>query len=180
MSLQNYISTLYSELMHSAPNTPEAPDDPPASADPAHPSSQRPLANQIVASASRFARVVTQVSDIPISAVSMRALGYIERLGPQRVSTMAVYESISQPAMTSAVNRLAEDGLVVRQTDPADARAQLVAMTDTGRELLEQYRQQVADVLQPRLENLTPEDYATIERCVELLDSLTDDLTGLA
>lgn len=93
---------------------------------------------------------------------------------------MAVYESISQPAMTSAVNRLAEDGLVVRQTDPADARAQLVAMTATGRELLEQYRQQVADVLQPRLENLTPEDYATIERCVELLDSLTDDLTGLA
>lgn len=166
--------------MHSASNTPEEPDDPPVSADPATPSSQRPLANQIVASASRFARVVTQVSDIPISAVSMRALGYIERLGPQRVSTMAVYESISQPAMTSAVNRLAEDGLVIRHTDPADARAQLVAMTDTGRELLEQYRQQVADVLQPRLENLTPEDYATIERCVELLDSLTDDLTGLA
>lgn len=166
--------------MYSAPNAHQAPDDDPANPGPAKRSSQRPLANQIVASASRFARVVTQVSDIPISAVSMRALGYIERLGPQRVSTMAVYESISQPAMTSAVNRLAEDGLVVRQTDPADARAQLVAMTDTGRELLEQYRQQVADVLQPRLEHLAPDDYATIERCVELLDSLTDDLTGLA
>ena len=141
---------------------------------------QRPLANQIVASSSRFARVVTQVSNIPISAVSMRALGYIERLGPQRISHMADYESISQPAMTSAVNRLAQDGLVVREADPVDARAQLVALTATGRKLLEQYRHQVTAVLQPKLEALPPDDYATIERAVGLLDTLTDDLIGLA
>ena len=166
--------------MYSMSDASQAAADQPPSSDAATPSSQRPLANQVVASASRFARVVTQVSDIPISAVSMRALGYIERLGPQRISRMALYESISQPAMTSAVNRLAQDGLVVRQADPADARAQLVAMTDTGRQLLEEYRQQVAAVLQPKLEALAPDDYATIERTVELLDTLTDDLTGIA
>jgi len=168
MLLRIYINSLYNALMYPASETAD------------ESASQRPLANQIVAAASRFARVVTQVSDIPISAVSMRALGYIERLGPQRVSRMADYESISQPAMTSAVNRLAEDGLVVRETDPHDARAQLVAMTDTGRRLLEEYRGQVADVLQPKLEALAPDDYATIQRAVELFDALTNDLTGIA
>ena len=117
---------------------------------------QRPLANQIVASSSRFARVVTQVSNIPISAVSMRALGYIERLGPQRISHMADYESISQPAMTSAVNRLAQDGLVVREADPVDARAQLVALTATGRKLLEQYRLKLPRCYSPNLRPCHP------------------------
>ena len=140
---------------------------------------KRPLANQIVASASRFARVVIQVSNIPISPLSMRALGYIERLGPRRISQMADYESISQPAMTSAVNRLAQDGLVVRDPDPADARAQLVAMTDLGRELLQKYRQQVAAVLQPKLESLDADEYDTIKRAVGVLDALTNDLIGL-
>lgn len=140
----------------------------------------RPLANQIVSAASRFARVSTQVSNIPISPVSMRALGYIERHGPQRISRMASYESISQPAMTSAINRLAQDGLVIRQPDALDARAQLVALTDNGRHLLEEYRQQVAAVIQPQLERLTAEDYATIERTVDILDALTNDLTGIA
>lgn len=137
---------------------------------------QRPLANQIVSAASRFARVTTQASKIPISAVSMRALGYIERDGPQRISQMANYESISQPAMTSAVNKLADDGLVVRQPDPADARAQLVELTDTGRDTLDEYRHQVVQVLQPKLESLSAADYATIERAVELLETLTNEL----
>ena len=144
------------------------------------PSAQRPLANHIVSAASRFARVVTQVSNIPISPVSMRALGYIERHGPQRISQMAAYESISQPAMTAAVNRLADDGLVRRQPDPGDARAQLVELTNQGQHMLDEYRQQVATVLQPKLENLSAADYATIERSIELLETLTNDLTRTA
>ena len=158
----------------------DADPSPPVHDEQSRPAGQRPLANQIVAASSRFARVVTQVSNIPISIVSMRALGYIERYGPQRISQMAGYESISQPAMTSAVNRLADDALVVRQPDPADARAQLVELTDEGRRMLAEYRSQVAEVLQPKLEHLSAADYAIIERAVELLDTLTNDLTGKA
>lgn len=139
----------------------------------------RPLANQITATASRFARIITQTSNISISAVSMRALGYITRNGPQRISYLASYESISQPAMTSAVNRLAEDGLVIRQPDPADARAQLVAITEEGREILDGYRQQVTAILQPKLEALSSDDYETIQRTVAILDALTNDLIGV-
>lgn len=141
---------------------------------------QRPLENQIVASSSRFARAATRVSGIPISPLSMRVLGYIERHGPQRISLMASVESITQPAMTSAVNRLAQDGLVIRQADPLDARAQLVDMTHQGRQMLAQYRHQVAEILQPKLEALSAEDYAIIERTVDLFEALTNDLTGFA
>lgn len=150
------------------------PVEPPETAD----ASQRPLANHIVSAASRFARTTTQVSGIRISAVSMRALGYIERSGPQRISRMAVYETITQPAMSTAINRLQDDGLVVRQPDPADARAQLVALTDRGRQMLAEYRGQVAGVLQPKLDALSDADHATIQRAVAILETLTNDLTG--
>jgi len=108
----------------------------------------------------------------------MRALGYIQRQGPQRISQMAAYESISQPAMTSAINRLEADGLIERQPDPADARAQLIELTHRGADLLEAYRGQVAEVLQPKLQDLPATDYATITRVVELLERLTDELIG--
>ena len=110
----------------------------------------------------------------------MRALGYIERLGPQRISHVTSYESISQPAMTTAINRLETDGLITRQPDPADARAQLDDLTAQGRILLEDYRNQVAHVLQPKLEDLSAADYVTVERAVEPLETLTNDLIGTA
>ncbi|GAA2028538.1 hypothetical protein GCM10009720_05370 [Yaniella flava] len=122
---------------------------------------------------------MTQVSGIPISPLSMRVLGYIDRNGPQRISLMASVESISQPAMTSAVNRLADDELVIRRPDPLDARAQLVDLTDRGHDMLAEYRGHMAEVLQPRLDALAADDYATVERAVAIFETLTNDLTGL-
>src|SRR5699024_4781363 len=91
VGLTHYISNLYILVMHSAESHPTAPPDSDGSSN----ASLRPLANQMVAAASRFARTATQISGIRISAVSMRALAYIERHGPQRISHLANYESIS-------------------------------------------------------------------------------------
>src|SRR5699024_403102 len=161
--------------MHSAESHSTAPPDSDGSSN----ASLRPLANQMVTAASRFARTATQISAIKISAVSMRALGYIERYGPQRISHLANYESISQPAMTTAINRLAQDGMVIRQPDPVDARAQLVALTEQGDAALQEYRRQVAATVQPTFDTLPEADRATLERAVEILESLTNKLTGV-
>lgn len=139
-----------------------------------------PIENQLVATASHFARVVNRVAKIPMSPVSMRVLARIDHYGPQRISHMAFHESISQPAMTTAVNRLQNDGLVTREPDPTDARAQRVTMTDRGLQTLHDFRSQVRTVIQPKLEALNPEDYAALLRSTEILQTLTEDLTGNA
>lgn len=41
---------------------------------------------------------------------------------------------VSNGNVTGLVNRLEEDGLVVREADPRDRRSQFVTLTDTGRE----------------------------------------------
>src|SRR5699024_12756173 len=154
--------------MHSAESHPTAPPDSDGSSN----ASLRPLANQMVAAASRFARTATQISGIRISAVSMRALAYIERHGPQRISHLANYESISQPAMTTAVNRLPQDGMDVRQPDPADARAHLVALTAPGHPALHEYRRQVAAIVPPTLDTLTAADHNPLAHAREVIAPL--------
>ena len=80
--------------------------------------------------------------------------------------------------MTTAINRLAHDGMVVRQPDPDDARAQLVALTDQGGDALQEYRRQVVATVQPTLDTLSETDRVTLGRAVDILESLTHRLTG--
>src|SRR5699024_7075184 len=133
---------------------------------------------QMVAAASWFARTATLFSGIRISAVCMRALAYIERQGSQRMSHVANYESISRPAMPTAVTRLAHDGMVVRQPGPVDARAHLADLNDQGDTALQEYRRQVAAIVPPTFDTLSEADRTTLARAVEILESLTNKLTG--
>lgn len=53
--------------------------------------------------------------------------------GPVTMSRLTSHLFVSNGNLTGLVNRLVEDGLVSREIDPEDRRAQLVALTDDGR-----------------------------------------------
>jgi DNA-binding MarR family transcriptional regulator len=57
-----------------------------------------------------------------------------------RVCDLAVHERVSQPAMTTLVNRLEGEGLAERRCDPSDGRAALVAVTAEGRGRVADFR----------------------------------------
>jgi DNA-binding MarR family transcriptional regulator len=76
--------------------------------------------------------------DLSLTAVSV--LGSLDRMGPQRVTALAVAEGVSQPSMTQLVQRLEQRGLVARNPDPADGRAALVSLTVEGRAALAERR----------------------------------------
>jgi DNA-binding MarR family transcriptional regulator len=87
--------------------------------------------------------------DLSLTAVS--ALGSLERIGPRRITALALAEGVSQPSMTQLIQRLAQRGLVARSSDPADGRAALVSLTDEGRAALAERRargaRRIADLL---------------------------------
>jgi DNA-binding MarR family transcriptional regulator len=82
---------------------------------------------RLTSQASRFARTASRKAGTRRSLISLRALANLQQDGDLRVGELALREAITQPAMTAAVNRLEADGLVVRRTDPADARAAVVS-----------------------------------------------------
>ncbi|MDQ0955349.1 DNA-binding MarR family transcriptional regulator [Streptomyces phaeochromogenes] len=99
--------------------------------------------------ASAVVRAVTDRRGMSFTAAS--ALARLEREGPARLTALATAEGVTQPSMTQLVQRLERQALALRIDDPEDGRVTLVAITDTGREVLAERRQQrdarLADLL---------------------------------
>lgn len=114
--------------------------------------------------AARMLRAASVAGDLSLSASSV--LGRLLIEGPQRLTSLAVAERVSQPAMTQLVARLERDKLVRKRADTLDARAVLVEITAAGRRLVEQRRQERADFIGGMLSRL--DDAATAELAAAL------------
>src|SRR5690348_12842543 len=99
-------------------------------------------AGNLIELVSLVIRGVSDNRDMSLTAVA--ALGSLDRRGPQRITTMAAAEGVSQPSMTQLVQRLEQRGLVIRTSDPSDGRVALVSLTDEGRAALAARRQRNA------------------------------------
>src|SRR5580658_10777728 len=75
-----------------------------------------------------------------LSLTTAATLATLERSGPCRLTSLAVREGVTQPAMTQLIARLEESGLADRAADPSDGRVVQVRITDAGRALLARRR----------------------------------------
>ncbi len=116
-------------------------------------------------------RGIADNRDMSMTAVA--ALGSLDRKGPQRITTMAVAEGVSQPSMTQLIQRLEQRGLVMRTSDPADGRVALVSLTDEGRAALTARRQRNTRRVAELLADLPESDVHA------LADALTAVLPGI-
>lgn len=92
-----------------------------------------------------------------LSRTAAGTLSVLDRRGPQRITSLAESEVISQPAMTGLVQRLEAAGLVARKSDPADGRAILIAITAAGHTAMHERRREHDQMLAERIVALTPE-----------------------
>ena len=92
-----------------------------------------------------------------VSTSTVTTLDTLATQGPQRISDLAAREAISQPGMTTLVNRLERAGLAERVADPSDGRAALVRITGDGRRLLAERGASRAAALREHLAALGPE-----------------------
>ncbi|NIZ90790.1 MarR family winged helix-turn-helix transcriptional regulator [Kineococcus rubinsiae] len=87
-----------------------------------------------------------------------------------RMSDLAEAASISPSRMTRVAQSMAQDGLVVRNPDPSDARAALLTLTDEGRERLEEaWPAHLAGVRALVMDHLGAEDLPRVRRFTDLL-----------
>jgi DNA-binding MarR family transcriptional regulator len=111
------------------------------------------------------------------SLTSRNVLAALAGEGPSRLTTLATATGIAQPAMTQLVGRMEREGLVVRLIDPEDARATLVAITDTGRALRDQLHQSAHERTAELLERLSADDQATLALAMRVAMPLLQQLT---
>jgi DNA-binding MarR family transcriptional regulator len=92
--------------------------------------------------------------------------------GPRRLGDLAASEFVSQPGMTMLVSRLEGEGWVVRRPDATDRRVVNVAITPTGRRILQSAIDARNRVLRGRIEQLRPEERRELEHAVAAIELL--------
>jgi DNA-binding MarR family transcriptional regulator len=135
--------------------------------------SERTLAVAVAARIERLLGLFRSLS--PPSGLSLTAaatLATLERSGPSRLTSLAVKEGVTQPAMTQLIARLQESGLVSRTADPADGRVVQVRLTDEGRATLARRRAVRAERLAEVLARLSPEEQAALGAALPAIDAL--------
>ena len=120
----------------------------------------------------RTARRLRQEAGSELSPSMTAALSTVERHGPMTPSEVAAVERIQRPTATRVLARLEEAGLVQRTPDPQDRRSSLLTATTAGRELLAELRTRKTAFLAERLEGLSPDERATLDRAADILERM--------
>ena len=123
----------------------------------------------------RLSRRMRQQAGAELSPTQGAALGTIDRHGPLTPSELALRERIQRPTATRVLARLEEAGLVARTADPSDRRSSLVSITDPGRSLLASVRDRKDAYLAQRLDQLSPEDLAALDRAAGILERMLEE-----
>ena len=111
------------------------------------------------------------------SLTSRNVLAALATEGPSRLTALATATGIAQPAMTQLIGRLERQGLVIRLTDPEDARATLVAITDAGRALRAEQHQTAHERMAELLNTLSADDQAALALAMRVAMPLLQQLT---
>jgi DNA-binding MarR family transcriptional regulator len=97
-----------------------------------------------------------------LSASTLSALSRLDALGSLRVTELAEREQLTQPGMTTLINRLEDAGLAVREPDPADGRAVRVTITPAGAERVREHRDARAALIRARVAQLSEDDQVAL------------------
>jgi DNA-binding MarR family transcriptional regulator len=136
---------------------------------------ERTLAAGVAAALERLIGLFRSLS--PPNGLSLTAaatLATLERSGPSRLTSLAVKEGVSQPAMTQLIARLQESGFVHRDADPADGRVVQIRLTEEGRAMLARRRAVRAQRLAEILARLSPEEQAALGAALPAMDALAN------
>jgi DNA-binding MarR family transcriptional regulator len=134
----------------------------------------RELVVQLRLAVMRLARRLRQQTEGEITASQLSALSSVSRLGPLTLGALAAVERVRPPTMTRIVGHLEAAGLLVRRPAPADRRSAEVALSPSGRELLDRSRTRKDAYLAERLATLGPDELAVLRRAAAVLERLLE------
>jgi DNA-binding MarR family transcriptional regulator len=107
-----------------------------------------------------------------VNLAQARTLLALRDGGPQRVTSLARLEHLTQPTMSAVVGRMERLGWVRRTADDVDRRASLVRLTSAGKRAIEDLIRRRTAVLQAGLETLSPSSRAALARALPVLEEL--------
>ncbi|WP_433166790.1 MarR family transcriptional regulator [Kribbella sp. CA-247076] len=129
----------------------------------------------------RLTTVIEDFNTIFIRLPSVRRFNFstlsvlhtLQRGGPMRLTDLLKTEQLKQPALTSLVAKLEQDGLLERRPDPRDGRAMLLSLTREGRDVVDSRHANRVARLTDLVDRLTDDERAALAGSMPVLSRLT-------
>jgi len=130
----------------------------------------------------RLTTVIEDFNTIFIRLPSVRKFNFstlsvlhtLARGGPMRLTDLLKTEQLKQPALTSLVAKLEQDGLIERRPDPSDGRAMLLSLTREGRQIVRSRHANRVAKLTRLVDQLTDDERAVLANSMHVLTRLTE------
>ncbi|MBC7308794.1 MAG: MarR family transcriptional regulator [Actinomycetales bacterium] len=129
------------------------------------------LATDLRLACLRIARRNRFESVIEVAPHQAAVLISIER-GSKSAREIAAKEKISAPTVSRTIAALVEAGWVTRTVDPADGRRIVLAISDTGRRVLQETRRAREEWMSTRLNQLSEEDIELVRAALPVLERI--------
>jgi DNA-binding MarR family transcriptional regulator len=136
------------------------------------------LATALRISVSRLARRLRVERIAPgqeplLSDTQFAALATLEKHGAMSPGELAGHERVQPPSMTRVIAALLEWELVTRTAHASDRRQVVLTVTPAGLDLLARSRRRRDAWLAQRLNELTPQERATLRAAAPILEKLS-------
>ncbi len=115
----------------------------------------------------------TATENFPITVEQFQILRLI-RTGRTSVSELAAAKNISRPAVSQAVDALAEKGLLTRTQDADDRRHMQLALTDSGNGMLDAIFDDTRAWMRAKLGTFSGHELETVIRAMASLKNMLD------
>jgi DNA-binding MarR family transcriptional regulator len=127
----------------------------------------------------RLSRRLRQQAIGDITPSQLSALASIAKHGELSLGSLASIERVAPPSMTRIAATLESQGLVLRRSDDVDRRVARVAISDSGRAVLDEIRNRRDAYLAVRIRDLSDEDRELLSKAIPILERLAEETVGL-
>ena len=146
---------------------------------------KQPPISSVVYRAFRFMRIISENAQRELDnrlpdTLTSRQFEVLNRLyfvGDQTASQLAAAFNVSAPSMSQMITRLRAVGVIEMSRTSDDARAKLVRMTESGKDILESTVQSLMSGFEPVEEALGA---ARLQHLLEELEAVQGALSGVA
>ena len=119
-------------------------------------------------------RLRAERADDSLSDAQLAVLTHLSFHGPCSLGALAERERVTAPSMNATVNRLAEAGLVRRESDPDDGRRVRILITDEGARLVGETIRRRDDWVDAALAELDDADRAALLAAVPAMRAISE------
>jgi len=112
------------------------------------------------------------MKDMPVSIISKQEFGLLHLINNHDCNTMSYYSKkimISKPNLTVVADKLIQENLIERTYDPKDRRVIILKITEKGKNVLEEHKIKIREVIVKKFDLLNDEE---IKRLCELIDEM--------